>query len=89
MSEKTGTLVPALNRAIEGKNSPSFAIANGTRAFDKIEPFNAPKAEITNAIEISFPPYSPRKVCAALAAAGKASRYLVEFAVTTSPNGSA
>jgi hypothetical protein len=50
---------------------------------------SAPSAEKMNATEIRRPPASPKTVCAAFVATGSASRNRVEFAVTTSPNGSA
>ena len=64
-------------------------MAKVTRAFERIDPFRAPKAETTKATATSLPPYSPRKVVAAFEATGSAARCRVELLVTTSATGSA
>ena len=84
----TGTREVSLRLPSDLKKSPSRAIANGTRAFMRVIPFNAPIAEIMNAIETICAPYD-ENACAALAATGSASRYAVELAVNISLNGRA
>jgi hypothetical protein len=88
-SDHTGTLVRSLRFPIFEKNRPSRAMANGTRALERMAPFRAPNAEITKATATSFPPYSPRNVVAALDATGSAARYRVELLVATSSTGRA
>ena len=70
-------------------NMPSRAMAYGTRAPVSVAPLRAPRADSTNAIDISLPPLSPNAVWAALVATGSASRCAVEFEVRTSAQGSA
>ena len=55
----------------------------------RITPFIPPAAEIINRMETIAGPRGPRKVCAALAATGSASRCKLELAVRISSNGSA
>lgn len=89
MMDQTGTCEEAFTSAKREKKRPSRAIANGTRALDKINPLSAPSAERIKAIEMSFPPQTPRNVCAALVATGNELGWTVELEVTTSANGSA
>ena len=70
--DQTGTCEPAFTSEKREKKRPSRAIANGTRALDKINPLRAPSAERIKATEMSLPPQAPRNVCAALVATGNA-----------------
>src|SRR5262245_2420750 len=88
-TDQTGTLELGFSSPIREKNSPSRAIANGTRADVRIRPFKAPIAESRNATETKPTPAAPRNFSAALVATGGASRYIVELELTTSLNGSA
>src|SRR5205823_14037597 len=84
----TGARESASRSASGPKKSPLRAIAYGTRAFIRVMPLSAPIADIMNADDTGCGPYDQND-CAAFAATGSASRYCVEFAVSTSPNGNA
>src|ERR1035438_10122748 len=69
-----GSVRRGLTGAGLGPGLFDFPIAYGTRAEERMVPFSAPRVDITNTSEINVAPYLARKVVAALAATGSASR---------------